>query len=55
LTRALIANDWSKVVVPAPRDPTTRPLTGHGWTLKLNAGWELHAGKRTGDYIVKRK
>jgi len=52
---ALIANDWSKVIVPAPPDPTARPLTGAGWTLELNAGWELHAGKRTGDYIVKRK
>jgi len=52
---ALIANDWSKVVVPAPRDPNARPLGGDGWTLELNAGWEVRAGKRTGDYIVKRK
>ncbi len=52
---ALIANDWSKVIVPAPRDPNARPLTGDGWTLKLNADWEVRAGKRTGDYIVKRK
>jgi len=34
---------------------TARPLTGAGWTLKLNPGWELRATKRNGDYIVKRK
>ncbi|MFQ5807056.1 MAG: hypothetical protein ACE5I3_11470, partial [Phycisphaerae bacterium] len=44
---ALIANDWSKVVVPAPSDPTARPLAGDGWTLELNADWEAGAGKRT--------
>jgi len=52
---ALIAGDWSKVVVPAPRDPNARPLAGDGWTLELNAGWEVRAGKRLGDYIVKRR
>jgi len=52
---ALIAGDWSKVVVPAPRDPNARPLAGDGWTLELNAGWELRAGERTGGYIIKRK
>ena len=51
----LIANDWSKVIVPAPNDPNARPLEGDGWTLKLNAGWELRAAKRKGDYIVKRE
>jgi hypothetical protein len=52
---ALIANDWSKVVVPAPPDPTARPLTGPGWTLTLNPGWLPRPAKRHGDYIVKRK
>jgi len=55
LTRALIANNWSKVIVPAPRDPNVRPLAGDGWTLNLNPGWELRAAKRKGDYIVKQK
>jgi hypothetical protein len=52
---ALIAGGWSRVVVPAPSDPTARPLKGDGWTLELNAGWEARADKRKGDYIVKRK
>ncbi len=52
---ALIAGDWSRVVVPVPSDPTARPLKGEGWTLELNADWEVRAQKRKGDYIVKRK
>jgi hypothetical protein len=52
---ALIANDWSKVIVPAPPNPTARPLTGPGWTLNLNPGWELRDAERHGDYIVKQK
>ena len=52
---ALIASDWSTVVVPAPNDPSARPLEGDGWTLELNAGWEVRAEKREGDYIVRRR
>ena len=52
---ALIAGDWSKVVVPAPSDPNACPLEGDGWTLALNASWEVRAEKRKGDYIVRRK
>ena len=51
---ALLANDWSKVVVPAPSDLDARPLKGDGWTLELNPGWELRPAKRKGDFIVKR-
>ena len=52
---ALIANDWSKVIVPAPSDPNARTLEGDGWTLKLKEGWEAQAAEREGDYIVRRK
>ena len=51
---ALIANDWSKVVVPAPSDPNLRPLKGNGWTLELSPGWELRGQKRKGDYRVSQ-
>jgi hypothetical protein len=51
---ALIANDWSRVVVPAPSEPTARALKGDGWTLELKEGWEARPGKRPGDYIIKR-
>ena len=52
---ALIAGDWSKVVVPAPNAPNARPLEGDGWTLELKTGWEVRVGKRKGDYIVERQ
>jgi hypothetical protein len=52
---ALIASDWSKVVVPAPSDPRARPLEGDGWTLELSAGWAVRAEEREGDYTVRRK
>jgi hypothetical protein len=51
---ALIAADWSKVTVPAPKDPTARPLVGDGWTLELKDGWDVRSGKRKGDYVVVR-
>lgn len=51
---ALIAGDWSKVIVPAPGDLHARPLKGDGWTLELNDGWEPRGAKRKGDFIVKR-
>lgn len=51
---ALIAADWSRVIVPAPSDTTARPLKGDGWKLQLKEGWELRVAERKGDYIVKR-
>ncbi len=52
---ALIANDWSKVVVPAPPELQARPLIGDGWTLELAAGWEVQAGQRSRDWVVRPK
>ena len=45
---ALLAKDFSEVTVSlAGADPTA--LKGDGWTLKLNPGWTLKPGNRTGD------
>ncbi len=52
---ALIADDWSKVVVPAPSDPNARPLEGDGWTLELSTGWAVQPAERRGDYIVRHE
>lgn len=40
--------------VPAPRNPTARPLTGEGWSLSLAPGWSLAADARAGDWKVVR-
>jgi hypothetical protein len=40
--------------VPAPADPSRRPLAGDGWTLALGEGWTLAAGARAGDWKVVR-
>lgn len=41
--------------VPAPSDPSTRPVKGQGWSLTLNPGWTLRAGPRKGDWVVSRE
>lgn len=41
------------VVVPAPANPETHPLTGDGWTLTLHDGWGIVPGERTGDFVVQ--
>jgi hypothetical protein len=43
----------ARVQVPAPEDPETRPITGAGWRLQLETGWELTAGGREGDVTVR--
>jgi hypothetical protein len=50
---ALLAPDWSKVIVPAPSDPAGRPLRGEGWELQLAPGWSIDRGPRTGDWVLR--
>jgi hypothetical protein len=45
----------SEVRVPAPTDPAAAPLTGDGWTLRLNDGWVNSPGKRPGDLAISKK
>lgn len=49
---ALLKGDWSQVRVVAPKDTTTQPVEGGGWTLELKTGWSLKPGQRTGDYVL---
>jgi hypothetical protein len=40
--------------IPAPENPSARPLKGDGWTLNLAPGWIVSPGPRTGDHrLVK--
>ncbi len=50
---ALLLADWSAFLVPAPEDPTARPLHGPGWTLELNPGWAPAPGPRPGDFTLQ--
>lgn len=50
---ALVAEDWTHVIVPAPTDPQARPLRGDGWRLDLSPGWRVRAGERKGDYRLE--
>lgn len=50
----LIAADFQRALVPAPSDTTGRRLTGPGWVLELNPGWQIQPGQRPGDWVVRR-
>jgi hypothetical protein len=45
---------FSEVRIPAPAEPVARPLSGDGWTLRLNEGWRTAPGTRPGDLTVAR-
>ncbi|MBX7248914.1 MAG: hypothetical protein K1X35_07655 [Caulobacteraceae bacterium] len=47
---ALVANDWSMVVVQAgaPGD-----VSGPGWSLQLRPGWRIARGERPGDFMLE--
>jgi len=51
---ALMNPTFSQISVPAPRDPTAKPIQGDGWTLELSAGWTLAPGERKGDYALRK-
>ena len=51
---ALVTSSWQAVVVPAPSEPTARPVTGDGWTLELAPGWSLVPDARRGDFRLAR-
>jgi hypothetical protein len=50
---ALLDTNW-RVVVPAPFKSNGQTLSGDGWTLQLNAGWEAVPDRRPGDFFLRR-
>ncbi len=49
----VISPDFRRAIVPAPTDTAGRRLTGPGWVLELLPEWQIVAGARRGDWIVK--
>lgn len=47
----MIAPD-RRLHVPAPSKTAGSTIQGEGWTLRLEAGWAVKAGARTGDFEV---
>jgi hypothetical protein len=41
--------------LPAPTDPSARPLKGDGWSLELANGWEVVPADRSGDVKIRKK
>jgi hypothetical protein len=52
---ALMDAGWQRVSVAAPRDASTRPIRGDGWTLDLKPGWTIEAIERQGSFVVKEE
>lgn len=52
--RALMADDNTKITVPAPARTDGSVVKGDGWTLQLAPGWTIGPGARSGDYMVVR-
>ncbi|UJB17726.1 MULTISPECIES: hypothetical protein [Lysobacter] len=52
---ALMKPDWRTLVLVAPSKKTRgNEVAGAGWKLQLKSGWELAAGDRAGDRVLKR-
>lgn len=49
---ALVTADFKRVMVKSPTDSRAVPLSGEGWTLELNASWQVIDGDRAGCYSV---
>jgi hypothetical protein len=55
VTRGLrVGAQWNEASVSAPRDPSSRPLAGDGWTLDLAPEWSAEPGARLGDVRLVR-
>ena len=48
----LISKDFTSAYVAAPAP--SKLFSGAGWTIKLNPGWRIIPGVRSGDFIVAR-
>jgi hypothetical protein len=50
---ALMRGDFRRIVVPAPTKIAPPLIEGDGWELRLNSGWSLGLGERTGDFVLR--
>ena len=50
---ALLSADFNRITVPAPKSRQGKLIEGDGWTLKINSGWIILPGERTGDFKVR--
>ena len=49
---ALVSGDFKTVKVVAPADPAASELSGTGWKLELDPGWQMISDERPGCYRV---
>lgn len=49
---AMIASDFSRIIVPAPSPPSGPTVVGDGWTLTLNPGWTVSGSASSGRFKV---
>jgi len=54
VSKAVLLDPSFRIVLPAPFTAQDRTLSGDGWTLRLNPGWETVPDRRPGDYILRR-
>lgn len=54
VSKAVLLDPGWRVVVPAPFTSQGQTLSGDGWTLQLNPGWETVPDRRPGDFILRR-
>jgi hypothetical protein len=50
---ALMSSDFTRVAIPAPSNTSGGTLSGDGWTLQLNNGWELKPATQPGSYTLE--
>ncbi len=50
--KILVSIDGESLTVPAPVETRNTTLSGDGWRIKLNPGWSVRPGSRSGDYQI---
>jgi len=54
VSKAALLDGQGRVVVPAPFTVVGQGLSGDGWTLRLNSGWQAVPAGRPGDFVLKK-
>lgn len=50
---ALISPEWNRITVSSPGSIEGVSITGNGWKLEMNDGWEIVPGTRQGDFVLQ--